>query len=84
MDRDLRALRSADDIRKDRLPLDSLAREVAAGWIGGGEAAQFFTHLKYSDELPEIGDIEREPGGRQAAAQPRRADGVPATCWPMA
>jgi hypothetical protein len=61
MDRDLRALRSADDIRKDRLPLDSLAREVAAGWIGGGEAAQFFTHLKYSDELPEIGDIERDP-----------------------
>lgn len=61
MDRDLQALRSAEDVKKDRLPLDSAAREVAAGWIGGGEAAQYFTHLKYADELPDIDDIERDP-----------------------
>lgn len=61
MDRDLQALRSGEDIAKSRLPTDSVAREVAAGWIGGGSAAQFFTHLKYNDELPEIGDIERDP-----------------------
>lgn len=61
LDKDLAALRSAEDIKKDRLPLDSLAREVATGWIGGGEAAQFFTHLKYADELPDIGDIEKDP-----------------------
>lgn len=63
MDKDLRALRSAEDIAKDRLPLDPDAREVAAGWIGGGSAAQFFTHLKYADELPDIADIEKDPAG---------------------
>jgi hypothetical protein len=61
MDRDLQALRSPDDIKKDRMPLDGIAREVAAGWIGGGEAAQYYTHLKYADELPDIADIERDP-----------------------
>lgn len=62
LDKDLAALRSADDERKDRLPTDSLAREVAAGWIGGASAAQFFTHLKYADELPDISDIVKDPG----------------------
>ena len=61
MDQDLRALRSAEDIAKDRLPTDAGAREVCAGWIGSGEAAQFFTHLKYADELPDISDIEKQP-----------------------
>ena len=61
LDRDLAALRTTDDIAKDRLPTHSTAREVAAGWIGGAAAAQFFTHLKYADELPDVEDIEREP-----------------------
>ncbi len=61
MDRDLRALRSVEDVAQHRLPLDGDAREVCAGWIGAGEAAQFFTHLKYADELPDIADIERAP-----------------------
>lgn len=61
LDQDLAALRSDKDVRADRLPTDDIAREVAAGWIGGGEAAQFFTHLKYADELPDVADIERDP-----------------------
>lgn len=62
LDQDLAALRTQADIDKDRLPTDPIAREVAAGWIGGASAAQFFTHLKYADELPEISDILKDPG----------------------
>lgn len=62
LDQDLAALRSDKDIKADRLPTDDIAREVAAGWIGGGEAAQFFTHLRYADELPDISEIEKDPG----------------------
>ena len=43
------------------LPMDDIAREVAAGWIGGGAAAQFFTHLKYGEEIPTIAEIEADP-----------------------
>lgn len=61
LDRDLMALRSDQDIRYNRMPTDALAREVAAGWIGSASAAQFFTHLKYHDELPEMSDVEKNP-----------------------
>jgi len=61
MDQDLRALRSDEDILNDRLPLDMVAREVCKGWIGGGESAQFFTHIKLADMLPDIDDIVRTP-----------------------
>ncbi len=61
LDKDLMALRSADDEARGRMPTDSLAREVAAGWIGGAAAAQFFTHLKYADELPDLDEVERAP-----------------------
>ena len=71
MDRDLQALRSVDDIERDRLPMDTVAREVCSGWIGGGEAAQFFTHIKFADQLPDIIDIERNP---QTAKLPAARD----------
>jgi hypothetical protein len=61
LDKDLAALRTDQDINQDRLPTDSISREVAAGWIGPGAAAQFFTHLKYADQLPDIEDIEKDP-----------------------
>jgi hypothetical protein len=61
MDRDLRALRSKDEIEQDRVPIDAVAREVCAGWIGGGESAQYFTHVKFADLLPDVIDIERSP-----------------------
>jgi hypothetical protein len=61
MDRDLQALRSDDDIAHDRLPMDMVAREVCKGWIGGGESAQFFTHIRFADMLPELSEIERDP-----------------------
>ena len=61
MDRDLQALRTAEDIDHDRLPMDNVAREVCSGWIGGGESAQFFTHIRFADQLPDIQDIEKNP-----------------------
>jgi hypothetical protein len=61
MDRDLRALQSDEDAARDQLPLTPLAREVAAGWIGDGAAAQFFAHLKYAEELPDMADILKDP-----------------------
>jgi hypothetical protein len=61
MDQDLRALREDLDIERDRLPIDVIAREVVAGWIGAGEGAQFMSHLKYADALPEIADIVKDP-----------------------
>jgi hypothetical protein len=61
MDRDLKALRSDEDRRLDRMPLDGIARECCKGWIGGGESAQFYTHLKYGEQIPDIKDIERDP-----------------------
>jgi hypothetical protein len=61
MDFELRALRSDADIQANKLPLDAGAREVCAGWIGKAEAAQFFTHLKYADELPDYSEIVTNP-----------------------
>lgn len=61
LDKALTALRTDEDRAKNRLPTSPLAREVAAGWIGGGSAAQYFTHLKYADEIPELDTIERDP-----------------------
>jgi hypothetical protein len=61
MDRDLQALRSDQDEAHDRLPIDDISREVAGGWIGKGATAQFYTHLKYADQLPEIDHIEKDP-----------------------
>ena len=57
----LRAMRSPEDIQRNRLPLDSIAREACAGLMGAGETAQFYTHMKYADELPDISDIEAAP-----------------------
>ena len=61
MDRDLQALRTKDDIARDQLPVTNVAREVCAGWIGAGESAQFFQHIKFAEILPDIEDIERDP-----------------------
>ena len=61
MDQDLRALCSEDDVRAGRLPTDATAREVCAGWIGDAACAQFFTHLKYGEEIPTIEEVERDP-----------------------
>ena len=61
MDQSLQALRSDADITNDRMPTDGIAREVCAGLIGGGEAAQFFVHIKYADEIPDISEIVRNP-----------------------
>lgn len=61
LDRELVALRSAQDIAQDRLPLDNVARQCAAGWIGEAASAQYFTHLKYIDMMPTMKQIVRDP-----------------------
>jgi hypothetical protein len=63
MDQELRALRSDEDLAHDRLPMDMVAREVCKGAIGGGESAQFFTHIRFADMLPDIDDVARDPMG---------------------
>jgi hypothetical protein len=68
MDQDLQALRSDNDVARGRLPLDPVAREVCAGWIGKASAAQFYTHLKYADELPDIDDVIRDPANAKLPA----------------
>ena len=70
LDTDLRALRTPDDIARDGMPLDDVTREMAAGYVGQGAAAQYYTHLKYADELPSIDDIVRDP--RSARLPPKR------------
>lgn len=61
MDQDLRVLCSEEDIEHDRLPMTPLASELCAGWIGKPAAAQFFTHIRFAEELPDIEDILANP-----------------------
>lgn len=71
MDRDLKALRTDQDIELGVLPMDNIAREVCAGLIGGGESAQFFTHIKFADALPKIAEVVENP---TKAKLPERRD----------
>ena len=61
MDRDLRVLQTDEDIEHDRLPMTALASELCASFIGKGAAAQFFTHIRFAEELPDLGDILASP-----------------------
>jgi hypothetical protein len=61
MDLDIRVLRSEEDKLRDKLPMSELARELCAGFIGKPAAAQFFTHLRFADELPDLQDILDTP-----------------------
>ena len=61
MDADLRSLRSSEQENRDELPTDGIAKECAAGWVGQAAAAQFFTHLKFADEIPTIESVLRAP-----------------------
>lgn len=61
MDRELQALRTDEEIREDKLPMDNIAREVCAGWIGGAESAQYFAHIKFAEVLPDIDDVLKTP-----------------------
>jgi hypothetical protein len=62
MDRDLQAIRGPEDITNDKMPIDDVSREVCAGWVGNATMGQYFTHLKYSDLLPDPDDIASDPG----------------------
>jgi hypothetical protein len=61
MDRDLQDLADEEDIAHGKLPMTAIAREICAGWVGNATAGQFFTHLRYADELPDMEDIEQRP-----------------------
>lgn len=61
MDANLRALRTAEETKRGVLPMDHIAREVCAGLIGPGECAQFMSHIKFADSLPDIEDVIKTP-----------------------
>lgn len=71
-DRDLKALRSPDDIKHNRMPVTDVAREVARGRIGEGVAAQLLVHFRFAEMLPDIEDIEANP---RTAKLPTGLDG---------
>lgn len=72
MDAELKALRDETQIRADAMPLDPLARELIAAWIGQADAAQFIAHAKYFDQLPTMEAVERNPA---EAKMPPNLDG---------
>jgi hypothetical protein len=61
MDADLRSLRSPEEVSRDQMPMDTIAKECAAGWVGQAAASQYFVHLKFSDEIPTIESVMRDP-----------------------
>jgi hypothetical protein len=63
MDRDIRVLQSDADLDHDKLPMNDLARELCASAIGRGAAAQFFTHLRFAEEIPDLQDVIDDPTG---------------------
>lgn len=63
MDAELRSLRTEDEEKRGVMPTDDMARETCAAWIGEAEAAQYFTHLKFADEIPDMSEIEKDPSG---------------------
>jgi len=71
MDRQLMALRTDEEIRRNLVPTDAVAKEVAAGLIGGPTASQYFVHVRYADELPTIEAIMRDP---ERAKLPEKRD----------
>jgi hypothetical protein len=60
MDRELKALRTPAEVAKDAMPTSNVARELVSGWIGDGAGAQYFVHLKYAEEIPDIADIVKD------------------------
>jgi hypothetical protein len=72
MDRDIRALRTPQDRKDDRMPMNDLALEYCASWVGDGDAGQYMAHLKYADLIPTVGEIVADP---QAAKLPPARDG---------
>lgn len=61
MGAELKALRTEAEVRADAIPLDPLARELMASWIGEADAAQFIAHAKYFDQLPTMEAVEKTP-----------------------
>lgn len=71
MDQTLRMIRTQEDDAADVMPMTDIAREVAAGLIGGAAAGQYMTYLKYADQLPTVEDIIKDP---RRAKLPDRQD----------
>lgn len=69
MDRALRAIRSDEDKLADKMPLDDIAREACAGLVGGATMGQYFTHLRYADEIPDPDDVGKDPGSAKVPAK---------------
>ena len=74
MDKDLRAIRTQEQVDKGELLNlnDAIAHEMVASWIGPGAAGQYLAHLKYADQMPDIEDVVKAP---MNAKLPRGQDG---------
>lgn len=59
--RDLEQIGRARGMPSHMLPSDPAAQAIMTGRIGAGAAAQFFTHVKYADQLPSLDEIALNP-----------------------
>jgi hypothetical protein len=80
-DRDLRALRSAEEEEKDLVPTDRIAQEYAKGWIGEAAQRQLFIHMRFFDILPDMDDLLSDP---MTAKLPPGQDGQMVICYKLA
>jgi hypothetical protein len=46
----------------ETLPMDAVANEIAAGWIGEAASAQLVATIRLANEMPSFKDIIRDPG----------------------
>lgn len=53
-----------------RLPMDELAMEVAAGWLGDTVAADLIGHIRMGNDLPEPEEVAKNAAGTRIPARP--------------
>jgi hypothetical protein len=68
MDTDLRVMMTEEDIANDKLPMTLLAAEICQGWIGKHAQGQFFTHMRFANEIPSLDDIFQNPRSAKVPA----------------
>jgi rRNA processing protein Gar1 len=49
---------------------DTVALDVASGWVGQGVGSTYMAFIKLADEIPEIEDIIRDPSGTRLPDRP--------------
>lgn len=62
-------LARAQGMPASRLPVDTEAQEYMTGWIGATAAGEFFRHVRYADEVPDMKEIVLDPAGCRVPPQ---------------